>query len=243
MKWFRLWTDILDDPKLSQLEDGDYRRFIGLLAMASESDKAGVIPHEIDKIAWRLRCRKDHLEKCVKKLINLNILKQNGNGFLFLNWEKRQFQSDNSTKRWRKWKANVCPTLAPTATDTDTDTDTYKEKKNTQAKKVSFQLPEWFPEETWSVFLSHRKAVKAPVSEKAYPLFIEKFARLKHQRWEPKQVIDIMIEKGWRWFKPEWIKEPDKIGVSQQKCKQCGATKVRGFINGICLDCADKRGD
>lgn len=79
-------------------------------------------------------------------------------------------------------------------------------KKKTHTGE-NFELPEWMPEETWSVFLSHRKAVKAPVIEKAYPAFIEKFLRLKAKGWNPKEVVDVMIEKGWRWFKPEWVEK------------------------------------
>jgi uncharacterized protein YdaU (DUF1376 family) len=80
-------------------------------------------------------------------------------------------------------------------------------KKGKTHTGENFQLPEWMPEETWSVFLSHRKAVKAPITQKAYPAFIEKFLRLKLKGWPPKEVVDVMIEKGWRWFKPEWVQK------------------------------------
>lgn len=94
------------------------------------------------------------------------------------------------------------------------DPDENKKKKTHTGEK--FQLPEWMPEETWSVFLAHRKAVKAPVTEKAYPTFIEKFFRLKSKGWPPKEVVDVMIEKGWRWFKPEWLNKGDLKGLSEK---------------------------
>jgi hypothetical protein len=125
MKWFRLYTDILDDTKLRGLEEGDKWRFICLLATASEHDKEGLIPESIQNVSWRIRCRQDHLEKTIEKLIQLNILKQNENGFIeFTNWRKRQFRSDNVServKRYRNVTRNVTETLHETAPETDTE--------------------------------------------------------------------------------------------------------------------------
>jgi hypothetical protein len=79
-------------------------------------------------------------------------------------------------------------------------------KRNTTAVSV-FSLPEWMPKDTWALFLDHRKKVKAPVSEKAFPSFVGKFEKLKDAGWPPDKVVDVMTEKGWRWFKAEWVQE------------------------------------
>jgi hypothetical protein len=105
-----------------------------------------------------------------------------------------------------------------------------------------FHLPEWMPEETWSVFLSHRKAVKAPITKESYPEFMKKFERLKEKGWLPKQVVDVMIEKGWRWFKPEWVKDepqPPRKNV----CRKCGLPKSNLLSDGTCWDCKEKEDD
>lgn len=70
-------------------------------------------------------------------------------------------------------------------------------------------LPDWFPEELWDTFLDHRKAVKAPITPKSYPSFLKKFEKLRADGWSPSVVVDVMVEKGWRWFKPEWMKDGD----------------------------------
>lgn len=79
-------------------------------------------------------------------------------------------------------------------------------KRHTTTVRV-FSLPDWMPEDAWKLFLDHRKKVKAPVSEKAYPSFVEKFHKLKDAGWPPDKVVDTIVEKGWRWFKPEWMKD------------------------------------
>jgi hypothetical protein len=83
-------------------------------------------------------------------------------------------------------------------------------KKKQAKRKVGecvFSLPEWMPISTWKLFLSHRKAVKAPIVETAYPSFVAKFKKLDAKGWPPGKVVDLLVEKGWRWFNPDWQKD------------------------------------
>lgn len=128
MKWFRMYTEIVDDPKMSDLSDREFRLFVSLLCVASEREKDGVINLCPDKIAWRIRASVKEVISLQEKLIQLKILNNNGVGVEFIHWKERQFRSDNSTDRWRKWKdSNVCTNvgklLAPTATETETETE------------------------------------------------------------------------------------------------------------------------
>ena len=52
------------------------------------------------------------------------------------------------------------------------------EKKNTK-KKRECVLPDFISLDDWELFLSHRKAIKAPITEKMYPSFWKKFESLK----------------------------------------------------------------
>jgi hypothetical protein len=131
VKWFRLYSEILDDHKMMDLTDREYRIMTYLMAYASELDKAGAIPFCLDKIAWRLRFPSEDVEGTIKKLRQLRILQDNGTGIQFVNWDKRQFVSDDNTKRWREWykkkkkeTSNVGSNVEPNVADTDTDTDT-----------------------------------------------------------------------------------------------------------------------
>jgi hypothetical protein len=103
MKWFRLWTDILDDPKMSRLSDDEYRAFTYLLAMAAAEEKEGHIPYDASDISWRIRLPLDLIKRSLDKLLSLEIIGPNGNGWKFIHWEKRQFKSDDRSEYFRDW--------------------------------------------------------------------------------------------------------------------------------------------
>ena len=133
MKWFRLWVDILDDPKLSvsvTLPE-TFRATILLMAYARELNNAGKIDQPEDVIAWRLRMGIPELKKHLKHLSDLKIITLKPE-ISFINWGKRQFLSDTSTervKRFRIKKRNVSKSFHETAPDTDTEADTDPELK------------------------------------------------------------------------------------------------------------------
>jgi len=106
MKWLRLWTDILDDPKMCQLADDEYRVFTYLLAMAAEEEKDGAIPFNPGSIAWRTRLPMDLVTRSMDKLLQLDIIGPNGNGWKFVHWGKRQYKSDNVIERVREWRSS-----------------------------------------------------------------------------------------------------------------------------------------
>lgn len=126
--------------------------------------------------------------------------------------EKRR---KNESVRKRKQRRNTtCPAPVPkmSSRSSSSTSSSIKEKKSTADS--SFSLPEWMPANTWNMFLKYRKEKQAPVVKDAYPLFIEKFRRLNDAGWSPERVIDVMMEKGWRFFKPHWVK--DEIATEER---------------------------
>lgn len=152
MKWFRLWIDILDDPKcnVSNMPYETFHLFVSLMAYASELEKNGIIRNQDDP-TWRLRITPEKLKKHVKILLNLDIISQDKTGITFKNWNKRQFTSDKSTervKRFRSAKRNVPETANETAPETETDTETdntMRDKKQSRCFGVFESLWERFP--------------------------------------------------------------------------------------------------
>lgn len=104
MKWFRLYSELVDDPKVHQMNPKTFKIFIFLLCFASEFGKNGIInlPHK--EIIWRLRCSRKKYFDAVAQLEELHILSSHSNGLKFLNWDKRQYQGDNSSKRVEKYR-------------------------------------------------------------------------------------------------------------------------------------------
>lgn len=122
MKWFRLYNEIIDDPKMLEITDKEFRHFIFLMCLASEREKEGLIDLSIEKISWRLRLSLEEAGQIIDKLKSLKILSQNGDGFQFLNWEKRQYRSDNvneRVKKFRQKKKGENETLHETLHETD----------------------------------------------------------------------------------------------------------------------------
>jgi hypothetical protein len=140
MKWFRLWVDILDDHKINQLNDYEFRCFIYLLACASEEDAVnGRLTRTLPAINRRCRRRNDHFNRAIETFHSLELITLYPDGILQINnWNKRQFQSDKSYERVKKHRQqaavrNVSVTVNETPPDTDTDTDKkkiYKRKGN-----------------------------------------------------------------------------------------------------------------
>jgi len=133
VKWFRLYSEMMDDPKMSELSPTDFQIFIYLLCLACELEKKGSIDLPLSQISYKIRRKPHQIETVLERLSSLKIIEMNHNGFRFINWNKRQFQSDNVNERVRKHRSgnvtrNVTKpfleTLHETAPDTDTETET-----------------------------------------------------------------------------------------------------------------------
>jgi hypothetical protein len=132
MQWFRVYSEIIDDPKMAKMNDETFRVFIYLLAVASEEGKDGEINMTTDDIAWRVRIPAETLNTAIKYLSENNIVQTTENKIIVTNWKKRQFSSDNVServKRFRNKQCNVSRNVSCNVIDTDTDTDTDTEKR------------------------------------------------------------------------------------------------------------------
>ena len=101
-----------------------------------------------------------------------------------------------------------------------------KQKKHTKKSVSVFALPDWFPQEVWTEFLAHRKAIKAPVPEASFQGFVSRFQKLRDQGWDPRRVVDTMLEKGWRWFRPEWLEKSHEGRQQQTPLSRQKATDI-----------------
>lgn len=162
MIWFRIYNEIIDDPKLSRIDGETFRVFIYLLALASEQNNEGRINMSIDDVAWRVRIEKELITNAITILQSKGIVTQE-NGYINIsNWKKRQFTSDNvgaRVRRYREKMRNVTCNVTGNVIDTDTDTDTEiyksaasenpsqpnatKKKPKTQSINFNFETRTW----------------------------------------------------------------------------------------------------
>lgn len=104
MNWLRFYVDILDDPKIAQMDDPTYRIFTYLLLLAKEENLSGKIKKNDEEIAWRLRISQKKVKKAIGNILNLQIISRNGVGYEFANWSKRQYKSDDVNERVKRFR-------------------------------------------------------------------------------------------------------------------------------------------
>jgi hypothetical protein len=133
MQWFRVYTEIIDDPKMAKMDNSTFRVFIYLLAVASDAGNDGKINMTIEDISWRIRIPSDTLILAIKYLSENNIIKTQKNEIIVTNWKKRQFMSDDinaRVKRFREKQGNVSCNVSCNVRDTDTDTEQREGKRS-----------------------------------------------------------------------------------------------------------------
>ena len=137
LPWFKTETNIFSNRKIQlilKLEDGDtyFRVWIQLIALAVECNREGRLeiggnnPMTIENFSKIMGKSKKKIEKILNKLLELEMLRKEGETFLIKNWdkyqsiekyEKYQMKNRERQKRYRekikseKEKSNVIQTL------------------------------------------------------------------------------------------------------------------------------------
>jgi len=126
-RWWRAHDDSVDHPKLLLLTDRQHRAWYNLMCLASEN--GGAIP-EMRVVALKLRMSTSRAFDVVSELITARLFDDDGNGNITPhNWGKRQFHSDVSTdrvKRFRERQRNVSET-SPENREQKTETEKITE--------------------------------------------------------------------------------------------------------------------
>lgn len=127
--WFRFYHETLDDPKVQSLPDSLFKAWINILCLACRC--GGRLPNVMD-IAFSLRMSLAKTEAVITALKGKGLIDNVDGCETPHNWHGRQFQSDLSTarvKRFRNAQRNVSETASATPPEqiqnrTDTDTPT-----------------------------------------------------------------------------------------------------------------------
>lgn len=145
--WLRLYTEVLNDPKVQRLDGDTFKGWVNLLCVAKESSGNGTLP-TLSDIAFYLRTDANTAGQLVQRLIDAGLIDQVGEYYIMHGWNLRQYESDNDPtaierkRRERDRKrdvtdmsrvtsrtshgqchANVTRTETETETDIETDTD------------------------------------------------------------------------------------------------------------------------
>jgi hypothetical protein len=110
VKWFRFYHEVLDDPKVQDLEPAVFKHWVNLLCLANAQEPRGTLPDNPRFIAFRLRIRDATAAKLIAELVERGLLERDEKGgncrLIPHNWEKRQAKSDDSAPRVAQSRAN-----------------------------------------------------------------------------------------------------------------------------------------
>lgn len=101
--WLKLYTDILDDPKVAKLTDYQFRVFIMCLAYAKEVNEGGYLAPASD-IAWRFRLPEKGVVEALLAMERAGIIAENDGRYYVVNFTKRQESPSPGAERVRRFR-------------------------------------------------------------------------------------------------------------------------------------------
>jgi hypothetical protein len=230
--WFRLYSEFAHDPKIQMLSEAMQRRYVMLMCLRCSETLETL--HETE-IAFQLRLSEAELIETKQLFISKNFIDKHWN---LLNWDKRQFVSDSSTMRVRKYRdkkkqpSNADETLQKrqsNAIDTDTDTDTDK-KQIQRSKATSVACPPDVDQQIWDDWKQLRKAKKAPVTETVVNSARKEASKANMSFSD---FLSVWCARGSQGLQADWLKTEEKnLSKTGQMNQRVISGLTRGLIGG-----------
>lgn len=112
MPWVKLYTEMLDDPKIGRLPDAIKWRFVSLVLLAGECDNDGALQHgdgrpmtEAD-IAWRLRIDELRCTEELEALLQCGVVELDADVYYLPKFSDRQGRPQSEKRaQWRERQA------------------------------------------------------------------------------------------------------------------------------------------
>jgi len=133
-RWFRMYDEILDDPKVQKLAPNLFRIWVNSLALCSRN--GGRLP-PIEDCAFAFRETEEAVSSAFHALHSEGLFVTVDETFQPKNWKKRQYKSDVSTDRVREFRKRS-RNGGETSPDTESDTETERKKKNSKPPKGGY---------------------------------------------------------------------------------------------------------
>ncbi len=206
--WIRLYTDLPENSKIQRLPDHHFKFLINCWCLTGDNDDALPSPEDI---AWRLRIDPAICQAYLDHLASLGILDKVGESYIPHNWEDRQFVSDDSKERVRKYRDRYMK--HPKAV-TDAVTVTAQEQIQNQSRAESDQtdrasrLTDGFPEE----MRTHLK--KASGQNISDDLLGKISASAQRYKSNPTSAAALFLDVHYRCMQQDGIKNGEKYLIA-----------------------------
>lgn len=143
-RWFRLYSEVRNDPKILRLSVDDRWKWIVALCVAAEHDD-GILP-TVSDMALHWRCTEHEAERAYIHLVNVGLLRQvqgdvtGQRGYAPHNWAKRQYFGADSTERSKRHRAKKERRLCnANATDVRRESDVKPDSDSASVSEVEIQ--------------------------------------------------------------------------------------------------------
>jgi len=103
--WFRMYHEMIDDPKISTLTDPQFRLWTEILCLACRAGNSGNIGLNPTQTSFVLRRKSS---RPITELIKRHLISLADDGTIKVSkWKDRQFESDSSTQRVQEHRAKL----------------------------------------------------------------------------------------------------------------------------------------
>lgn len=214
MQWFRLYNDIVDNHKIRMLAFEDRWHFIAIMACHSQELGGGDEFFE-RSLAIKLGVQVRELEEIQRRLMDVNLIDAN---WIPKGWDDRQFLSDNSQARVKKYRekqrlsnsvtkvkrdCNVSVTVQETDTETETETESEQKQNksivNQERKIILARVAALgIDMDLWNEYLRTRKRLKASNSPRGLKVLLTEIEKLVKLGEDATELVERSNSNGWK---------------------------------------------
>ena len=216
---------------LSEMEDLAYRRLLDWYYLHETP-----IPIEITEVARQIRMR-SHSD-CIAVVLQ-EFFERTDDGWIHHRanreiakvGEKSGKASMSAKARWDKQRqANEMRTHSESNATQDTIPNTHNTRHKTQNTKNAVACPADVSPDCWEAFISHRKAVKALVTDRV----VNTIRNEADKAGIPlEDALDEVVARGWKGFKADWYKpqiRADQPRKTQHQLNEEATARALGLI-------------
>src|ERR1035437_2250076 len=191
--WFRMYHEWDSDPKVQSMTEAMQRRLAMLFCSRCKEETL----QERDR-AFHWRISMEELTETKAVFMEKGFIDGNWNP---INWNHRQFLSDSSTDRVRRYRQGLKQdeTLqVVTIKQSETPCSVSVSVSDSVSVKKSFVLPPWIDSEAWAGFEEMLRKIRAPLTDRARNGIIKELQKLCPAGGNGAEILDQSTQRGWR---------------------------------------------
>jgi hypothetical protein len=155
-RWFRVYDELIDDPKVQCLAPELFRTLVNLWCIASRHK--GRLP-PIAQVAFALRMTQQRAAAAIAELCAVGLVDDDADGVRPHNWDGRQFKSGTSNdrvgrfrQRRRNGECNAGETATVTAPESETESESESDSEKETLRAARALSFEEFEQKVWEPY-------------------------------------------------------------------------------------------